>query len=134
MQTLLSKFGKIGFVPCPITCPIYKIRKDKSFKTFVFFYCVCIFKNFCSLTSSTVLSVWLFCFLKLTHCRGFGGRKCNFTPKTDLLIFTHYLLTPVGYFPIIVRKFLKHFFGYRTLFLVRYVFSVMLKYIIFHYQ
>ena len=29
-------------------------------------------------------------------------RVVQLYPKTDLLIFTHYLLSPVGYFPIIV--------------------------------
>jgi len=67
-----------------------------------------------------VLLVWLFYFLKLARCRGFSGRKYNYTKKTDLLILTHYLLTPVAYFPIIVRNFLKRFFWYRTLFWVRY--------------
>ena len=52
-------------------------------------------------TSSTVLLVRLFYFLKSARCRTFGGWKFNFTPKTDLLILTHYLLSPVGYFPII---------------------------------
>ena len=42
----------------------------------------------------------------------FGAKNCT--------LRTHYLLTPVGYFPIIVRKFLKRFLGYRTLFGVRY--------------
>ena len=38
-----------------------------------------------------------------TDCFYTAGRKCNFTEKTDLLIFTLYLLTPIAYFPIVVR-------------------------------
>ncbi len=55
-------------------------------------------------------TIQLFIFLKHAHSRGFRGRKYKCTEKTDLLTFTHYILIPVAYFPIIVRNFLNRFF------------------------
>ena len=73
---------------------IITIRVTIKIVTLLIFYCI--------YRVGAVHKIWWFIFIKSAIYRGFGGRKCNFTPKTDLLIFTYYLLSQVGYFPIIV--------------------------------